>query len=279
MMKKNASQAGLTMLEVIIASVILSAVMFMASYLVWTSSSTVSEAELGLQLDSQARAILTQIANDVRQCKAAYIKIYDPSTGGTSLPAANTGYTGIQLRLPGAGFDSTSLNASQTNTVKGAWLQAYSTNNDAYLTRMVRYYWAVDAGEGETLVNALDDNKDGRVDEGVLKKFDSLTDAAGTPILVQGTTPTAFTTTLCRDLRNCNTAITAPILSPYTPATTPATQLSPCNWGLQFSVDASPGPTKMTITLTLEKIDPKKKAFAQNHTIVKQVQTTVDLRN
>ena len=62
------------------------------------------------------------------------------------------------------------------------------------------------------------------------------------------------------------------------PATTPATQVSPCNWGLQFVVDATP-PTKVTITLTLEKIDPQKKTYAQNHTIVKQVQTTVDLRN
>jgi len=278
-MNKKESQSGLTMLEVIIASVILSVVVEMASYLVWNSSTTVSESELGVQLDSQARAIVTQIANDVRQCKSAYIRAYDPISGNATLPAANIGYSGIQMRLPGAGFDSSSLNASQTSANKGAWLQAYSANNDAYLTRMVRYYWVVDAGSGETLVNGQDDNKDGRVDEGILQKFDSLTDSSGTPILVQGTTATAFHSNICRDLRNCNTAIIAPIPSPYTPATTPANQISPCNWGVQFVVDAFPNPTKMTITLTLEKIDPKKKTYAQNHTIVKQVQTTVDLRN
>src|SRR5258708_9711255 len=122
MMNKKESQAGLTMLEVIIASVILSAVMFMASYLVWTSSATVSEAELGVQLDSQARAIVTAIANDVRQCKAAYIRIYDPVTNGTSLPTANVGFSSIHLRLPGTGFDSTSLNATQASATKGALL-------------------------------------------------------------------------------------------------------------------------------------------------------------
>jgi hypothetical protein len=280
MMKTKRSSAGLTMIEVIIASVILTAIVAMASYMVWMSSYEVSERELGLQLESQARLIVTQIANDIRQSKALYVK---SCVGGVPalLPgiiAPGKGFTGIQLRTPGAGMDSSSINTNMSATAQAAWGNNYVLNNDQYLTRLVRYYWAVDSGEGEIANQTIDDNKDGRIDEGVLKKEEWVTDPAGNLITQTGPILSPVHTTICRDLRPCD-GIPANA-TVFTPASTADNQITLCNWGLQFFVDANP-PTKITITLTLEKTDPKQRAKIYNrvHTIVKQVQTTVDMRN
>lgn len=277
MITQKKYQSGLTMLEVIIASVILSFVIALSSYMVYTSSQTVSESELGLQLEAQARQIVTQITNDLRQARSSSLRNFSNGTTPSILLA--TGMTGIEMRLPGPSFDG--VNSSMSTSQQGTWLTGLKGNSDVYTTRMVEYFWDVDGAEGETLLNSpnqcADENKDGRVDEGVLRKVEWITDGNGNKI-TQNSPPSPVHSVICRDLMATNITALA-VNQPYAALSTPNTQLTPCNWGLQFMVDDAVTPTKMTITLTLGKVDPKKKRSDPTHVITKQVQTTIELRN
>src|SRR5262245_19503361 len=66
-------QAGLTMLEVIIASIILTAIVGMSAYLVWSSSRSVSSSEAALQLENTGREFLEMITTELRQAKRSGI--------------------------------------------------------------------------------------------------------------------------------------------------------------------------------------------------------------
>jgi len=56
MLRTHRSRLGLTMIEVMVSSVILAAIVLMSSYLVWNSARTVSSAESALQSELQARS-------------------------------------------------------------------------------------------------------------------------------------------------------------------------------------------------------------------------------
>lgn len=73
-------QSGLTMLEVLIASIILAVVVSMAGYILWSSSNHVTSSQIGVQLESQAREIIAGISKELRQAKMNSVRGFDTTT-------------------------------------------------------------------------------------------------------------------------------------------------------------------------------------------------------
>ncbi|MBV8881193.1 MAG: type II secretion system protein [Planctomycetaceae bacterium] len=65
---KRSRQAGLTMLEVLIASVILCFIVLSASWLVWTSADSVANAEAFVKVEKDMREVLDTMVKEFHQC-------------------------------------------------------------------------------------------------------------------------------------------------------------------------------------------------------------------
>lgn len=255
-------QSGLTMLEVIIAAVLLSAVMAMTFAIMSSSSDQVAAAQVALELEERAREVLNQITKDLRQSSSSKIlaggggttpaltKKADTSTDSPPTPPTaplaeefnisvspnnvwmTYPYTDISIRMPQEANDP-------------AWSPTtFASTPEAYWTRRSRYELVMDMGE-EAIghPNGVDDNANGLVDEQAIKKYEYTLDALG------NVTKTV-TSVICRDVQRN---------------------------GFQVRFIASgQNAGKVKISLTLEKRDPK----ARNKpTIVKTVETFIDLRN
>jgi len=206
-MKKRKDPSGISLIEILIAAIILAGVFAIAFSLLATSSTHVESLQAGMHLETQAREVINQIAQDLRMTRFSSI-----TSGGSSVVVSTTPYADLQCRLPGplpANFDST------------AYLTAHKANPNNLWTREVRYRWALSPHEGATL-NGVDDDRNGVVDDGVIKKSETTYDTAGAVL-------STADTTICHFV-----------------------QLK----GLQFLVLA---PDKLQITLTLEKADPSHK--------------------
>lgn len=109
---KQKSQGGLTLIEVVIASVILAAVSAMAAYILWSSSNHVASSEVGVQLELQARELATSIGAELHQTKMATVSpvtytlpvptpatvfTVDPTPG--TVPTTSPRYTPWDIRL------------------------------------------------------------------------------------------------------------------------------------------------------------------------------------
>lgn len=188
-MKKR--RGGFTLLEVIIASVLLLAVFGIAFMLLLSSSENVAAAQIGVELEGRAREVLNQIASDLRQSKLAQIKV--GSSNGATLIALAPGGRSAPVPLPyptgnRPGFklwyqfpnDPTSEPASVNQSTipfqlaysgsqitypysdlqirmpgvsdTGWTIANQKANPDSYWTRRVRYRLVMDTGEANSTV-------------------------------------------------------------------------------------------------------------------------------
>lgn len=216
-------QAGVTMLEVIIAAVLLAGVFAMTFAILGSSSESAARAQIQLELEDRARRVITEITQDLRQTAGSRLQ-----SGGTTISQGTATYTDLQFRLPT--LDNTTFTTS-----------AWSADQNAYWTRQVRYRLVMDTGEG-TAGDNIDNNTNGVIDEQAIQKVEQTVTSGGAAV------GNAVTSVICRDVQE---------------------------GGLVFQYPATgQGAGKVSITLTLEKRDPRFKT-----SITKTVQTFVDMRN
>jgi hypothetical protein len=116
-LKSRRSETGLTMIEVVVASIILFALVTMSSYLVWNTSRTVSSMEVGVQMEIQAREFITQLQKEFHQTSFKFNQVWVvdwdatlpaplPLTAfnpGTATPGTKHAYTTkVSAYYPGA---------------------------------------------------------------------------------------------------------------------------------------------------------------------------------
>lgn len=191
------AQAGLTMIEVVVAAVILTAIVAMSSYLVWSSSRAVTSSEAGLQLENMAREALNVMVQELRQAKRLGISqvnlatlrtdpqfgnlhnlaVGDPKLGVASPVATDTDFDGIRFALVDP------RNTFNLNDFKNSTERTYT----------IQYWWQVDvdeqkspfgagAGPNGRLPNLADDNRSGVVDEGSIMKMETTFAADGVTV-------------------------------------------------------------------------------------------------
>src|SRR3954468_14107454 len=85
---RRRSQLGLTMIEVVISSIILSLLAGMASWLVWSSAKHVSTAEAKMQMDMEARELMATITKELRQTRVGQGYMVDSAGTPVLDPAA-----------------------------------------------------------------------------------------------------------------------------------------------------------------------------------------------
>lgn len=103
-------QSGLTMIEVVIASVILVAVSAMAMALLLNSSSHVSNMQVGVTLEQAGREVISQISAELRQAKMSSVELLNTKLG----PLYTVTTTFTQANLAAAMTDPTTLPGSGT---------------------------------------------------------------------------------------------------------------------------------------------------------------------
>jgi hypothetical protein len=74
---RSRRRSGLTLLEVVIASIILTAVFGMTAYMIWSSSKHTETTEAALQLEASARAFMDALAKDVQQTRLDLVNKVD----------------------------------------------------------------------------------------------------------------------------------------------------------------------------------------------------------
>ena len=77
MAAKKRSQAGLTMIEVLVASIILTALVAMSSWLIWGSSKHVSRMEAEMTLENQAREFIGMLTKELHQANMSNVQWVD----------------------------------------------------------------------------------------------------------------------------------------------------------------------------------------------------------
>jgi type II secretory pathway pseudopilin PulG len=254
-------RGGLTMLEVMIAAILLAAVFAMTFVVIWSSSETVSRAEVQVQLEALTRETLNQIVSEIRQTQKGYIK-----NAGVPLASIqgypNPAFSDITFRVPAP--DPTGTNFS---------LSAYKNSNASAYTRQIRYFWA-------PAVNNDSDFNGGKglLGQGILRKEDQALDVNGNPVGIDGTPGGGpVKSVVCANLQPLPVAGAAGLMKVDLRSSAQLKDISNnpilIN-GLQFNWDPA-SPSQVTVTLTLEKLDPKNK----NKTIFKQAQANIELRN
>lgn len=247
-MIKKSRQAGVTMLEVIIAAILLAGVFAMTFMVLGSTSESTARAQIQLELEDRARRVVTEITQDIKMSRTTAFMCGGGGQGITeTLSSSDTRAT----TTVGAGaFNTYPWNDIRFRTQSvdntGFSLNTFSTAPETYWNREIRYTLIMDTGEdGVATPNNLDDNRNGVVDEMAIRKIiqpiNGVTGAAsGNPT----------TSVICRDVQKN---------------------------GLQIKYLATQNgqaAQKFEITLTLEKRDPRFKT-----SITKTVTTFVDFRN
>lgn len=157
---------GVTLVEVIVASAILMGVLGMTYILLHTSTNEYANQSAHVALDDRAREVLADIARELHNAK-------NPPTTTLALVAGDPGY---ETAVPKA-IDLNFTTISRFN---------YATRQPVY-GNSIRYWWELDPAEGSTK-DGKDNNGNGLVDEGVIKKSETF---EGKP---------AVTSVICRDV-------------------------------------------------------------------------------
>jgi hypothetical protein len=279
------------MIEVVISSVILTMLVGMASWLVWSSAKHVSTAEARMQMDMESRELLATITKELRQTRlgqvyavdSASIPVLDAATltgqatpGSSALPpVAGTPFYAIRFKIPGNSMDLT------RDTVGSFDLPAYvadknlSNPKNPDWTTEIQYWWEPDAQQKEGASGAwaqgyapdgLDNNKNGIVDEGVIRRME-------TTFETSGIRKSRTVTTVCHDVQIAGPSAAPPLGWSTTKAKVGLTFLL-----LPDSADANgvrQSPNRLQVTVTLERPDPENKKL----TIWKQVSSVIEMRN
>ncbi len=161
----------MSLIEVIIASVILLVLVAVVLGLLLNSSAHYENQSVLLALDQQGRDTVNQIAKDLRMSKMDML--VNGSTGTAIVPSDTATYTDLQFRLPGK---------MPTGTLP---LEEYRQSPDRLMTQRIRYAWATDPGE--TANDGVDNNRNGLVDEGILQKTEEDLSPAGAVLATRTT--------------------------------------------------------------------------------------------
>jgi len=161
------AQAGMTMLEVVIASIILVAVVIMVFMLLFSASNEQSDQQTVVHMDNQILEVLNRIAADLRNSGGTF-SFLDPSTAADTAVASAVFPTGLDSfyddtatpKYPGLMNYHTSLSFGINTGFQIVGKAGVATFN----ATTVRYFWRY--AFGETADNNLDDNSDGLIDEG-----------------------------------------------------------------------------------------------------------------
>ena len=260
----NNRQAGVTMIEVIIAAVLLAGVFAMTFAILGSTSEATARGQIQLELEDRARRVLAELTAELRQTRTQSFlvaggnqtqSLITVAASDSTTPTYNTSFspTGVWLTYPWTDVEFRMQGVDNT----GFSLGTFTTAPDTYWNRKIRYRLIMDVGEGGSFTNPespfnagnpprpnnVDNNSNGVIDEQAIERTE-------TPIngVTGVATGTAVRSVICRDVQKN---------------------------GLQFKYAASGANVgKVQISLTLEKRDPRFKTA-----ITKTVETFVDLRN
>ena len=163
------TRRGFTLLEVVIASVILMAVTLMTFMLLFSSSEEQVREQAKVKMDADVLSVLNLIAKDIRDSGPPYSNL---DAVGADTP----------LVVGDAFFDPTLTPALQRRF--SISLGRYSGFNvsgklgTAQFNTIVRYYWR--PAFGEIPDNGIDDNRDGYTDDGEIVREET---PAGGPMV------------------------------------------------------------------------------------------------
>jgi len=282
MRRARRAQAGLTMVEVIVAAIILTAIVGMSAYLVWTSSRSVSSAEAGLQLENTAREALNVMVTELRQARRLQIaKVTtttirtEPQFGNVHSYAVTDPKLGTPVSPAPEGVDFDGLRFQLVDPRNTFNLDAFKNSSER--TYIVQYWWQLEydeqkdpkgggIGPNGREANLVDDNKNGVVDEGVLMKMETWFEADG--VTIDANLGRQITTVL-RNVKRLRFRL---------PAATTAADVVAGKPNLNAN--------RIEIAIDLEIMDPKKnvqlvddKAGKEAILIMKSVSAVVDFRN
>jgi hypothetical protein len=183
------AQAGLTMIEVIVAAIILTAIVGMSSYLVWSSSRSVASSEVSLQLENTAREALNVMVRELRQAKRLGIAKVDTTTlrtdplyGNIHSLAVTDAKLGVAISPCPEDVDFDGIRFELTDPRDTFNFNDFKNAQERVI--IVQYWWQVEydeqkqppgtgTGPNAREPNLIDDNKNGVVDEGSLMKMET----------------------------------------------------------------------------------------------------------
>lgn len=272
--RRPASRAsGLSMLEVLIATILLAGVLAITMALLFTSSNASSVGEVQQSLEMMAREVIVQMESELRAASVTGSNLQfnqnPPATAPQSIGGAYTppAFIGIsvtaQTRLgypqpvpppaapPAAGayVSCSDFQFRTTDPSTDVSLAVFKSNPAWQYSRQIRYFW-------DPAPNS-DNSPPG---QGVLRKI-----------------VTTFSPTTGLQVGNPVCSVICANLQPL-----PTGAAMPNQGTLPVYIDGfqinytSANPGQVGITLTLEKYDPRSR---DNKTLVKQICTTVQLRN
>lgn len=248
-------QAGLSMVEIMIATGILAAIIAATFAILTKASSHAESTQITLKMETDAREALDQIIKDLRESRLSLLQVGSATqlkagTATSPIVADGLPVVGIQFRLPGLKTD----------------LKAYTAGSDQIFTRKVSYYWESDPRDPR---DGKDNDNNGVIDEGVLVKREVTVDGTGAELPVGS--PKVTITRICSSVRLSTHIPATPQFIMYEDAS--KIQLLP---GLQFFAPAGTTNT-ITVKLRLEKGDPRDPK--KYPVLMKLVESSVDLRN
>jgi prepilin-type N-terminal cleavage/methylation domain-containing protein len=152
---KRTRRSGFSLIEVVIATAILGAVIAMVFMLLISASTQEVNQTTAVQLDTQLRETLNRIAEDIRLSGPTPWVLTDPSTGAP----ANLIYVSPSVHDT---FQPSPAPPQRVYAVSFSWWSGFAAT--AQFNNSVRYYWR--SAPGETRNNGVDDNRDGYIDDG-----------------------------------------------------------------------------------------------------------------
>jgi hypothetical protein len=162
----KAKRKGVTLIEVIVATTILMGVLGMTYLMLHTSTNEYANQSVHVALDERARDLLADITRELHNAK-------HPPTTTMFLVSGDPDFDAAVPRAIDLNFNTISrFDYAASKPVFG---------------NAVRYWWELDIGEG-TVRDGKDNNRNGLVDEGVIKKTETF----------EGKPP--VTTEVCRDV-------------------------------------------------------------------------------
>jgi len=184
-------QRGFSLLEVLIASVILSGVVLMVFLLLFSASNEEAREQVKVHMDAKVLEVLNLISQDIRNSGPPYSNL---DAGGADTPLLDKGMPnilGTAVPVRDYFFDPALLPALQRRY--SLTLGRYSgftvagKLGTAQFNTIVRYYWR--PALGETSDNGTDDTRDGLTDEGDIVREETTGVTTVTSVICRNVSP------------------------------------------------------------------------------------------